>query len=127
MGSTKSALASAIRMRQPPEKSRVCFCCIAFVNPSPCSSCAALASVVEASSASSLREAKAHRSSMAVDVGLSLSFVLHGPWEAQPVRQLRCLTFAWRHQKLQSAKLNILQSQVPERCQARFCCTTFFL
>lgn len=74
VGSTKSALASAIRMRQPPEKSRVRFCCIAFVNPSPCSSCAALASVVEASSASSLQEAKAHRSSMAIDLDLKVSF-----------------------------------------------------
>ena len=55
MGSTKSARASAMRMRQPPEKSRVRFACIVFVKPSPCSSCAARASVVDASSASSLR------------------------------------------------------------------------
>ena len=50
----KRARARAMRMRQPPLKSRVLFACISFVKPSPCSSDAARASILSDSSRSSL-------------------------------------------------------------------------
>ena len=56
-GSTKRALASAILILHPPEKSLVFLACISLVKPRPCRILAALASVVEASSFSSLHKA----------------------------------------------------------------------
>ena len=58
VGLTKSARASAMRMRQPPENSLVRRFCISFVKPRPCRMLAARASVSSAPSSSSLRGAR---------------------------------------------------------------------
>ena len=54
VGLTNRARARAMRILQPPEKSLVRLACISFVKPKPCRILAALASVVAASSCSSL-------------------------------------------------------------------------
>jgi len=51
----KRARARAMRIRQPPLKSRVLFACISLVKPSPCRSDAARASILSDSSRSNLR------------------------------------------------------------------------
>ena len=57
VGDTKRARAREMRMRQPPEKSRVRLACISLSKPSPCRSDAARDSVVSESSRSSLHVA----------------------------------------------------------------------
>ncbi len=52
-GSTNSARARAMRMRQPPEKSRVFLACMVLVKPRPCRIWPARAAAVSASSLSS--------------------------------------------------------------------------
>lgn len=59
VGLTKRARARAMRILQPPEKSRVRLACISFVKPRPWRILAALASVVAASSCSSLQQSPA--------------------------------------------------------------------